>query len=1187
MEQISTRWGPPRFHIIRAAGLSVPIALLACISVSALPTGSISGKVVDPSEAAIPGVSVVVCNVETGVRQTTTTNSDGFYFLPALPPGQYQIEAHQSGFRPLVRSGLILETGKALEVDLKLELGQQSTAVTVAESGIHVDTADTAMGETITTSKIASVPLNGRSFTDLLALQPGVVPVTSRQPNAVVMSGCTSTAPSGDLNAGNLSVSGQRETNNGFIVNGSIVEEDFSMGTALVPNLDSIQEFRVLTSNFDAEYGNYSGGQIVVTTKSGTNEFHGSGFDFWRNTNLDARNYFSPDRARYDQNQFGGTFGGPIRREKSFFFMDYQGTRMTEGVETGLISVPAIPERRGDLSGIANLLTGVVNGQSWAGSLSQNLGYPVFPVEAYYTPGCASSAQCVFPNAQIPLSAWSGPARSLLRFVPLSNQGVSTFSTSAYNETLRDDKSAARIDTPTGLGTLAAYYFFDDYALNNPYPTAQGGASVPGFNAITLGRAQMVSVGLTKVLGPTMVNEFHLSYLRDANNVGQPQGGVGPSLASQGFVDGSGHASIYALAPQIEGIENVSFNDFTLGVDTTGLQEANNTFQVSEDFSKVIGAHVLKVGAGFHLDQVNIKPDATFNGAFSFTGAETGSDFADFLLGIPSSYAQGDSLAFYLRDKYAGLYAQDSWRVRPRLTLNYGLRWDMLPPWREKYNQLQTLVLGEQSRVYPGAPNGLVFPGDPGILTTLAPTKYTNFAPRIGLAYSPDFQSGWLGRISGGRGATSVRAGYGLYSTAFEGLSAGIMSANPPYGYDYTSLAPPLFSNPFVTAASGQNVGQRFPEPIPAFGASAANPNSSVDWSQYLPITGVPSFFYKNVPPYSASYTLSLERQIAPHTLLSLTYVGSQAHHLLVLISASPGDPAQCLSVSQPDQVMPGTATCGPFGEGGTYVTSSGQVIQGTRGPFSSQFDAITYQKTLGNSNYNALEINLRHHQGPLELLAGYTYGKSLDLSSSLAEPVNPVNPSLSKAVSAFDMRHNFVASYKYELPIDHFLHRRNRLTEGWSFTGITRFSTGFPATLYNNNDTSLLGTIPNGINNNGVDTPDVTPGNLEINTNPRNGRPAFNTSLFSLPGLGQMGTAARRLFYGPGIANSDLALLKSLHLTESKSFQFRVEAFNVVNHAQFYGAAAVSGNISSPSFGRVVSAADPRLLQVAVKFYF
>ena len=1187
MVQSSSRFGTPRFCRTSAVGLLIAGLLMACFSAWGRPGGSISGTVLDPSGAVIPEVTVVIRNLETGLRQTTTTNSDGFFTLSALPSGHYQIEAHHPGFRPLIRSGLFLAADTTLEVDLRLELGAQSTAVTVAESGLHVDTADTTVGETISTTKIDSVPLNGRSFTDLLALQPGIVPASSRQPNAVVMSGCTITAPSGDLNAGNLSVSGQRETNNGFVVNGSTVEEDFSMGAALVPTLDSIEDFRVLTSNFGAEYGNYSGGQIVVTTKSGTNEFHGSGFDFLRNTNLDARNYFSADRARYDQSQFGCTFGGPMQKEKSFFFVDYQGTRMTEGVETGLISVPASQERTGDLSDIAGSLTGAVNGQYWANLLSRNLGYHVFPGEKYYTPGCASPAECALPNAQIPLRAWSGPAKALLSSIPLPNQGADTFSTSAYNETLRDDKGAARIDAQTGLGALALYYFLDDYRLNNPYPTAQGGASVPGFNALTLGRAQMLSLGLTKVLGANTVNEFHSSYLRDSNNVGQPQGGVGPSLASQGFVDASGNPSIYALAPQIEGTENVSFNDFTFGVDTTGLAEANNTFQVSENFSKVKGTHLLKLGAEFHFDQVNIDPDATFNGSFSFAGTETGSDFADFLLGIPSSYAQGDSLAFYLRDKYVGLYAQDSWRVKQRLTINYGLRWDLLPPWREKYNQLQTLVLGEQSRVYPGAPRGLVFPGDPGIPMTLAPTKYTDFAPRIGLAYSPDYQGGWLGRILGSRGTTSVRAGYGLYYTAFEGLSAGIMSANPPYGYDYTSLAPPLFSNPFVTAASGQNVGQRFPEPIPAFGASATNPDSSVDWSPYLPITGVPSFFYKNVPPYSASYSVSLERQIERNTLLSLVYVGTQAHHLLVLISANPGNPALCLSVSQTSQVKPGSATCGPFGEGGTYITPSGQVIQGTRGPYSSQFDAITYQKTLANSNYNALEINLRHNQGPLELLVGYTYGKSLDQSSSLAEPVNPVDPSLSKAPSAFDMRQNFVASYKYELPIDHLLHRRNRLAEGWSFTGITRFSTGFPVTLYNNNDTSLLGTIPNGINNNGVDTPDVAPGNLEINTNPRNARPAFNTSLFGLPALGQMGTAARRFFYGPGIADSDLALLKSLHLTESKLLQLRVEAFNVANHAQFYGAAAVNGNISSPFFGKVVSAAAPRLIQAAVKFYF
>ncbi len=1154
----------------------VPILLLMAAGFPGLAStaGSIAGTVADPSGAVMPGVLVVARNTETGVTRKASTNSEGFYGFPALPEGHYELQIDHPGFKPYKRAGVTVTSNAALLLNVQLILEARAEAVTVSESPAQIETTDTQQGELIPASKLASVPVNGRSYTDLLALQPGVIPASSQQPNAVVMSGCTSAPPSGDLNPGNMSVSGQRETANGFIVNGSSAQEDFNMGTAIVPNLDSVREFRVLTSNFDAEYGNFSGGQVLVTTKSGTNELHGTVFEFLRNTDLDARNYFAPERATYDRNQFGATVGGPIRKEKVFFFADYQGTRMTQGVETGLISVPSLRNRAGDFSDIASSLSGSVNGQYWANLLSQKLGYAVQPGEPYYTPGCVSSAQCVLPNAQIPERAWSAPAKALLPFIPMPNRGGDTFFTSAYNQNLRDDKGAIRIDGNTRWGSLSAYYFSDDYSMDNPYPTGQGGANVPGFNAISLGRAQLATVGLTSTLSPTSINELRAGYMRTANNIGQPVGGVGPTLASQGFVDSAGKPGIVALNPQIEGIENVAFNDFTIGVDTTGAMQANNTVQWSDDFSKVAGKHTVKLGVSVHYDQVNINPDATYNGSFLFQGTETGSDFADFLLGIASSYAQGDSQSFYLRNKYVGLYGQDSWRLRNDLTLNYGLRWDLLPPWREKYNQIQTLVPGEQSVVYPGAPADLVFPGDPGIPGTLAPTRHANFAPRIGVAWSPGSK-------------TSIRAGYGLFYTAFEGLSAGIMSANPPYGYDYTSLAPPLFATPFVTAASGQDVGQRFPEPIPAFGASASNPNTSVDWSQYLPITGVPSFFHKNVTPYSESYTLSIERELARDTVLSASYVGTQAHHLLALISANPGNPALCLSLSQPGDVMPGTATCGPFGESGTYVTRSGQTIQGTRGPFSSQFAAVTYQKTIANSNYNALEVSLRHTSPSLELLVGYTYSKSLDQSSSLAEAVNPLDPSLSKALSAFDMRHNFVASYNWKLPLPRLLHRRSQLTEGWSLSGITRFSTGFPVTLVNNDDTSLLGTIPNGINNNGVDTPAYTAGSLDVNTNPRNGEPAFNTALFSLPALGQLGTAARRFFYGPGIENFDAALHKNVRLSEYRSLEFRFEAFNVFNHAQFYGPAAVNGNITSASFGQVVSAAAPRLIQIAAKFSF
>ena len=1167
MDHAIGRSRPLRHHVANTVGLWIMASLLACLSGWAGPAGSISGTVADPSGAVIPGASVILRNVETEFRQSSTTNADGFYAFPTLPSGHYELQVEQPGFRPYRRTALEVTLGTALRVDVELTLGPHSEAITVAESPTLVETANTQMGEVITGTKMIGIPVNGRSYTDLLALEPGVIPARSQPPNAVVMAGAAYTPPSGDLNAGNMSVSGQRETSNGFVVNGSNVEEDFNMGTAIVPNLDSIQEFRVLTNNFDAEYGNYGGGQVIVITKSGTNQLHGSAFEFLRNTKLDSRNYISAERAKFDRNQFGGTVGGPIQKDRAFFFVDYQGTRMVQGVETGLISVPSLRDRTGDLSDLSNKLTGTVNGSYWAGLLSQKLGYAVHAGEPYDTSGCVSSAQCVFPNAIIPQNIWSAPAQKLLKYIPVSNQARNAFSTSAQNETLRDSKGAVRIDTNTAWGTLSAYYSFDGYFQDNPYPTGQGGANVPGFNALSLGRAQLLSLGLTKTFDANTVNESHFGYMRFANNVGQPVGGVGPSLASQGFVEGPGTLGIVPLAPKIEGIENIVFNDFTFGVDVTGETQINNTYQWTNDFSKVIGKHTLKLGGGVHFDQINIDPDAVYNGSFQFEGTETGSDFADFLLGVASYYRQGDSRSFYLRNKYLALYGQDSWQVKPNLTLNYGLRWDVLPPWYEKYNQLQTLVLGQQSVVYPGAAQGLVFPGDAGIPRTLARTKYTNFAPRFALAYSPSFQNGRLGKIFGGPGKTSVRAGFGAFYTAFEGLSAGIMSANPPYGYDYDSstIGPPLFATPFVASATGESLGQPFPSPIPAYGASANHPNTSVDWSKYIPITGVPSFFHNNVPPYAESYTLSLRRQVASNTLVSIGYVGNQAHHLLVLLSANPGNPSVCLT----------TPGCGPFRE------------SGVRAPFGPQFDAVTYQKTIGNSNYHALEVNLRHNSGPLEFLIGYTYSKSIDQSSSLAEPVNPIDPGLTRAISAFDMKHNFVASYRYELPLSRAFGSHQRLGKGWIISGITRLSTGFPVTLFNNNDTSLLGTIPNGINNNGVDTPDVIPGALALNTGPRNGKPAFNTSLFTLPQLGQLGTAPRRFFCGPGIENFDVALFKNVRLTETKSLQFRLETFNAFNHAQFYGPAAVNGNISSASFGQVVSAAPPRLVQLAAKFYF
>ncbi len=1177
-------YGPAR----RRSLLSVFLIVLFTANLWAGTDGAITGTVKDSSGAIVRNANVTATNVNTGVRQQVTTNDVGFYSFPNLPVGGYDISIRKAGFKLYRRTGVAIDANSSEAVDVVLAVGESTEAVTVNDTAIHAETSDTQLGEVISGAKMVAVPLNGRSFTDLLALQAGVAPATSLTSDTQQDVGVSALSPSGNLNPGTISINGQREFSNAFIVNGSDTEEDVNAGTAIIPNLDSIAEFRILTSNFDAEYGGYTGGHINVITKSGTNSFHGNIFEFFRNTDLDARNYFSTSRGTFDQNQFGGTLGGPIVRNKVFFFADYQGTRLTQGIDTGIIPVPSMQDRSGNLSDITSALTGVVTGQSWANTLSKELDYTVRPGEQYYTPGCSLSSQCVFPNAIIPMAAWSSPARNLLQYIPQPNASANTFSTSAYNETLNDDKGAYRLDYNSRWGLLSAYYFIDDYTLNNPYPVGQSGASVPGFNALYLGRAQLLGLSDSKTIGTTAVNEFHFSYMRDNNNLGVPVGGLGVSLASQGFVTGAGSPGIVALNPKGEGVENVIFNAFSIGTNANELKQVNNTFQWLDNISKVVGRHTMKFGAEFHYDQVNTTAIAQFNGSFLFTGSETGSDFADFLLGVPSQYNQSQLPPFYGRNKYWGLFAQDSWRARPNLTLTYGLRWDRIEPWYETNNAISSFVAGQSSTVFPGAPAGIVFPTDAGVPRTLAPPGNLDFAPRVGLAYSPDGGAGtFLGRLLGGPGQTSIRAGFGIYYEAIEALTLGILAGNAPFGITYSSPAPPLFATPFVTASTGQFLGQPFPVALATGSASSSHPNGNIDWSQFEPISGIPGYAPTNRIPYVEEYMLSIERQLGRNTVLSAAYVGNQGHRLLVMIEANPGNPSLCLSLSQPSQVAPGSPTCGPFGENNVYTTASGQIINGTRGPLGPSFGSDTSQATIGQSNYNSLQVSVRHTSGRLEFAAGYTYGKSMDDSSNLGEEVNPIDPALSYAPSSFDIRHNFVVSYSYQLPLEQLFHASNRWTQGWQFSGITHFSTGFPVTLVSYGDNSLLGTEPNGISNYSLDVPDYTGGPLNLNHNPRNGQPYFNPSLFSPNALGTPGNVPRRFFYGPGLDNYDMAITKNIPVGESRSVQIRLEAFNVFNHTQFFGSQTVDGNINTATFGQVVSADPPRLVQLAAKFFF
>ena len=1197
-------------------------------------TASISGTVTDPSGAVIAGATVVATDVDTGVAVTLTTNSQGFYSFQSLPLGKYRIDVTQAGFKAYVQTGLVLDVNSALVVDVSLQVGQATDKVEVSSAALHVDTESTQMGEVITGKEMTDVPLVTRSYTDLLALQPGVVPTASQMTGAFsgpfVSAGFAVPLVSGDLNSGALSVNGMRESENGFILNGVLVQELGFSGAGAIPNLDSLAEFRILTNNFDAEYGNYSGGLINVVTKTGTNQYHGNVFEFLRNTDFDAKNYFDAGRGAYHENQFGGTFGGPIKKDKIFFFADYQGNRLVQGVTQLITGAPTSAEEMGNLSGFANSFITpsgaptTVTGSAWATQLSTQLGYPVAVGENYYVPGCTTTnpvSGCVFGSPtgpQLSTTAFNNISANLLKYILPANgtnsAGVPTYSTNAEAINLTDNKFSGRGDANTDFGLLTAYFYWDRYNRIDPYWPSNA-PLYPGFAVDGKGQTYNVNLGDTKTINSSSVNEFRIGYFRLDTLFNQPQGGKGVSLASLGFGSGAGGApGIVPLVPSLEGVPEIDFNDFVIGVPSRPNGLIDNIYQILDNYSKVIGTHTLKFGGQYHYDQLEEDLiDNVSNGNFffgsNFNGqpSETGVDFVDFLLGAPSSYVQGQSYPSYGRNFYFGLYGQDSWRVKSNLTFNYGLRYDVSSPWKVKYNQFQTLIPGEQSLDFPGSPVGWVFPGDPHVPSTLAPTRWNNFAPRLGLAYSFGEHEGLLGKILGAPGTTSIRAGYGIFYSTFEGATDFNEIGDAPFG-NYTGQNEPTFGTPFTNRASGDSITNFFPVTQPPLHFSPSHPASGPPYDNltdfynaFGTIGSSPAFYYKNRLPYAEEYELSIEHQITRSDLLTVSYVGTQGHRLLSSLSANPGSPSLCLQLAAEGAIAVGTTntTCGPGNENLVYALPGGGFQPGTRLNFPGTtlpngtpivpFGNDSYFITAGASSYNSAQINYRHTSGRLQTLIGYTFSKSFDDSSGYGEQINPINSRLSRGLSAFDSTHNFVASYNYNLPIDK-LPGPKPLTNGWGISGITRFSTGLPVTLVETDDQSLLGTGFGGPITLPVDTPNQV-GPVVIEDPRKTGGQYFNPSAFGPSALGTEGDARRRFFHGPGINNFDFALLKDTRITERFDLQFRGEFFNLFNHTQFLtpnGITGFSGGLpTSSSFGYVPGTLPGRIGQLSLKLYF
>jgi len=1152
------------------------IVLLGTVQLWADVTGSITGYVRDKSGAVLPNATVTAIQTATGYTRTVAADTSGQYSILALPPGRYRLTASVQSFQQGVIDNVDLNVNDALHFDFDLQVGSVSESVSVDANALQVQTVATSTGTTIESPQILAMPLNGRSYIDLLTLQAGVAPVNTN-------SGYNDRGPASGLysSSGNVSTDGQPEYANAFLVNGAEVNETRNMGAGLIPNADSVSEFRLLTNSFSAEYGKFTGSVMNTVTKSGTNRFHGTLFEFYRNQGFDATSYFDNTKAELKQHQFGGVFGGPIIKDKLFFFTDIQQTRRVAGVSTGVLDVLSNDERNGIFPD--SLLTNAVQGDAWAATLSARGGVPVTAGVTTYNQLGTAVTTTDSSGASVPghdLSAFIDPvAANTLSQIPAANLGVNQYSDSSHGGSLIDTNMAQRIDFVSHMtGDWSFYYHYDDATATQPvYQQAYMGiTNVPGYPATVPSRNQLFTMSNTKTFGTTAVNVVRLQFFRTAVRTAQPAASSNISgYDVYGFnTDPTTGGLINTGTPgYASSLPMLLFNSFAVGNNWLNLYQPNTTYGIGDTFSKTIGNHSLSFGGDYRYYQLNARNECGPNGYFQFTGNETGSDVADYFVGAPTAFVQCSVQLLDNRTRYGALFGADTWKVRQNLTVNLGLRWDVARPWSDNFGRLTTPVPGVQSTKFPDSPMGNLVPGDPGVPSTVSPTQYNNFGPRIGIAYAP---SGGIW----GENKTSIRAAYGVYYLgAADKGNFGIIG-DAPWGLYWASPQPTEFASPYITRATGVTQGQHFPFTFP----SGNGPFPNFKFGSLMPLY-VPGYYNKNKTQMAEHYNLSIQRQLDKSTVLTVSYVGTQGHHIERGIDILYGDAALCQSL----------AGCGPGGEGGVY-NQGGQNFYGTfTGLINNQaisqgytnsaggpvvaFASATWLQNSGNSNYNSLQVSAERRARDLTFLASYTYAHSLD---DVSAKYDPRNPQRAYGPSTFDLRHNLVLSYNWDVPFARLLGSR-RITTGWHVTGISRFYTGNPVSVKSGGDYALT--------NIGLDYPTQI-GAIQT-LDPHNpSHTFFNSSAFA-SGLGcgfevcgVTGSAKQYLFAGPGWVSTDLGVEKDTKITESMALNVRFEMFNVFNHTNFL-TSGVIGNANSSQFGQATSAAPGRIGQISAKFIF
>jgi hypothetical protein len=1217
----------------------------------------------------VSGVNITLVNDATGERRTTKTSDTGDYTLFEVTPGNYHVEYELQGFKKQLRSNVLLELNQVLTLNATLQPGGTEETVEVSSEAPLVDTTSTQLGAVVNDRTVSELPLNARDTYQFLQLQPGVMSTVGSS-NSVVY---------GSDRAGAVSVNGGRGRANNFSVNGGDANDQFVNLPTVQPSPDSIAEFRVLTNTFDAEYGRNSGSVVNVITKSGSNSVHGNLYEFFRNTKLNANPYcltavdgVTCDKPQFNQNQFGGTLGGPISKDRTFFFVSYEGRRIREGIRSPLVFVPSAAERPSATQPFADFsaespFSGTLTS---AYALNQRPNCTTALGSAPNIPDGELYSD-LFPGNIIPLGCLDPTAVDLLQYIPTPANGSDELVTTPVQPE-RGDQFTLRLDHRINdKQNLTFYYYFDDHHLISPFAQFEAaGANIPGFGSITNERFQQWNISHTWTINNTTVNEFRFNYNREAQRTFQHpvftttvQNSCPP--APTWLTDVTGPVPCFSdgtpenalgihpnVGPEHEGVPFIQVSGgFTIGNNGEGeLPQVGNSFQWSDSVSKVVGTHSLKFGGDLRRQRFDQTLFFDVNGEFFVDETSTNSTlgdtaFSDYMLGFPGSYGQGSAQVENVRSTGLYLFAQDSWKIKPNLTLNYGLRWELNTPIADISQHVQTFRPGQVSTVYPCedtantdcssmTPVGLVVPGDSGVPNALTQTYYKAFAPRIGLAWSP-----------GTSGRTSIRGGWGLFYNPIEQLVLEQFSAEPPFGGS-TFPFNTLFNEPFLDQ-SGPPFSYPNPFGLPSLsgvnGILTPQRGQAVDWGMFRPIQLFGQFQPHMRSQYSAQYNLSIERQLTKDMKLEVGYVGSQGHRLLATHDLNYGNPQTCLDIND----VLGAGSCGPYFADTAFTIPAGSVTgpnglhlpYGPNGPsvipanttlandvtlvglrrYSSPqcdpmtgtgcpadgipvFSSIFAQDTIANSAYNSLQASLDKRFGKgLQFTAAYTLSKSFDQASSFEGILNPIDPGISRSLSAFDARHRFVLSYYWELPVRKFDGAKGKLLNGWALSGITTFQTGFPIRISTQADNELMYSFdfelpgepaqlapfrtmrPQSNNNYFFDPNSFTDNATDDSASPCSAGAQFEC--FDPGLLGTLGNTKRTICCGPHISNTDFAILKTIALTESKHVDFRAELFNVFNHTQFFNP---DGNVSDGSqFGQVTQTRDPRLMQFALKFYF